>query len=72
MKIKATVKYETIIDESNFYNELIENGYLPDEAKNTIISRVKEELRRIGNRAANIFWTPYEEWYNVEVINNET
>lgn len=72
MKIKAKIIYETVIDETEFYNELIENGYLPDEAKKTILKRVHEEYKRIGNRAANIFWTPYEEQYNIEEINNET
>jgi len=72
MKIRARVTFETIIDETNFYNELIENGYLPDEAIKTILNREREELERINSRAANIFYTPYEVWYDIKELENTT
>jgi len=72
MKIRARITFETVIDETNFYNELIENGYLPDAAVKTILNREREELERIDNRAANIFYTPYEVWYDIKELENTT
>lgn len=58
MKYKLSIQYEFITEEQENYTELIEDGYLPDEA----IKVIKDELYALANkiscRADNIFlWT---------------
>lgn len=68
MKYKLTIDYEYTRDVQEEYNELIEDGYLPDEAKRQIESNLKELAYKISGRADNTFWGGYTEVINVEEI----
>lgn len=68
MKYKLTIDYEYIEDVQEQYDELIEDGYLPDEAKRQIESNLKELAYKISGRADNTFWGGYTEVINVEEI----
>lgn len=72
MKFKLTISYECTLDETEFYNELIKDGYLPDEATKYIRQRLKEDyVDRLDGRADNLFWSEYNSYYNIEEIEND-
>lgn len=68
MKYKLKIEYEYITEEQEHYNELIDYGYLPDEAKRQIESDLRELAYEISGRADNVFWGPYNEIIKVEEI----
>lgn len=70
MKYKLTIYYEYIRDMQEVYNELIEDGYLPDEAEKQIESNLRELASKISGRADNTFWNNYTETIKVEKIND--
>lgn len=71
MKYKIILRFETTIDETESYNELIEDGYLPDEAKKQIKKHIEQDcIERIIGRADNVFYTPYDTNYLIEEIEN--
>ena len=71
MKYKITIDYEIIKDVTDWYNELINNGYLPDEAEKFIRQTIKEDyIDRLDGRADNLFWSDYTTYYNIEEIDD--
>lgn len=70
MKYKLTIDYEYIEDVQEQYDELIEYGYLPDEAEKQIESNLRELASKISGRADNTFWNNYIEIINVEKIDD--
>lgn len=56
MKYKLTINYEYIEGVQEQYDELIEDGYLPDEAEKRIESNLRELASKISGRADNTFW----------------
>ena len=70
MKYKLTINYEYIEDVQEQYNELIKDGYLPDEAEKQIESNLRELASKISGRADNTFWNNYIEIINVEKIDD--
>lgn len=70
MKYKLTINYEYIKDAQEQYDELIENGYLPDEAERIIKDNLLELADKITGCADNVFWGNYTEFINVEKIND--
>lgn len=71
MKYRVILRFETTIDETESYNELIENGYLPDEAEKQIKKDIEQDcIERIIGRADNIFYTPYDADYLIEEIDD--
>lgn len=71
MKYKLTIHYEYIRDTQEEYDELIEDGYLPDEAKRQIESNLKELAEKIDWCADNTFWGGYTEYTDIEEIEDE-
>jgi len=71
MKYKLIVHYEYVRDMQEVYNELIEDGYLPDEAKRQIESNLKELAYKISGRADNTFWGNYTETIVIEEVEDE-
>ena len=71
MKYKLTIHYEYVRDMQEVYNELIEDGYLPDEAEKEIKSNLKELAERIDWCADNTFWGNYTEVVKVEEIDGK-
>ena len=71
MKYKLTIHYEYVRDMQEVYNELVKNGYLPDEAKRQIESNLKELAYKISCHADNTFWGGYTEYIDIEEINDE-
>lgn len=72
MKFKLTINYECILDETEFYNELIKDGYLPDEAEKYIKQSLKEDyIDRLETRADNLFLSGYTTYYNIEEIDDD-
>ena len=72
MKFKITINYDCILDKTNIYNQLIEDGYLPDEAKRYIRQSLKEDyIDRLDVRADNLFWTDYSSYYKIEEIEDD-
>lgn len=67
MKYKLTINR----DMQEVYNKLIEDGYLPDEAKRKIESDLKELAEKINWYADNIFWGNYIEVVKVEEIDGK-
>ena len=70
MKYKLTINYEYVRDTQEQYDELIEDGYLHDEANRRIESDLKELAYKISGRADNTFWGGYTEIINVEEIDD--
>ena len=70
MKYKLTINYEYIRDMQEVYNELIEDGFLPDEAEKEIKSSLKELAERIDWCASNVFWGNYIRVVDVEEVEN--
>lgn len=68
MKYKLTINYEYTRDVQEEYDELIEDGYLPDEAKQRIESNLRELAEKIDWCADNTFWSNYTEVVKVEEI----
>ena len=68
MKYKLTMHYEYVRDAQEEYNELIEDGYLPDEARRQIEANLRELAYKISGHAENVFWGSYIEDINVEEI----
>lgn len=59
MKYKVKILFSFIADEQEYYNSLIEEGYLPDEAKRLIKDSLYEMANRIDGHADNIIYFPY-------------
>lgn len=59
MKYKVSILFTFITDEQEYYDSLIKEGYLPDEAKHHIKNSFYEIADRIDNRAANVINFPY-------------
>lgn len=59
MKYKVSLLFTFIADEQEYYDSLIEDGYLPDEAKRHIKDSLYEIADRIDNRVDNIIYFPY-------------
>lgn len=70
MKYKLTINYEYIEDVQEQYDELIKDGYLPDEAEKQIESNLRELAYKISGRADNTFWNGYTEIINGEKIDD--
>ena len=70
MKYKLSIQFEFITEEQENYDELINDGYSPEEAKNIIKDELYELANRLNCRADNIFWNNYTEIINVEKIND--
>jgi hypothetical protein len=70
MKYKLTINYEYIRDMQEVYNELIEEGYLPDKARQQIEFNLRELAEKIDWCADNTFWGNYTEIVNVEKIDD--
>ena len=70
MKYKLTINYEYTRDMQEVYNELIEEGYSPDEAKQQIEFNLRESAEKINWCADNTFWGNYTEIVNVEEIDD--
>ena len=65
MKYQVSITYTFIADEQQYYDSLIEDGYLPDEAKYHIVDSLHEIAQKIDGHADNIIYFPY---YNNCVI----
>lgn len=59
MKYKVSILFTFIADEQEYYDSLIEEGYLPDEAKRHIKNSLYDIADTIDNRADNIIYFPY-------------
>lgn len=59
MKYKVSIRFAFIADEQEYYDSLIEEGYLPDEAKHHIKDSLYEIADRIDGHADNIIYFPY-------------
>ncbi len=59
MKYKVSILFTFIADEQEYYDLLIEDGYLPDEAEQHIKNSFYEMSDRIDNRADNVICFPY-------------
>ena len=59
MKYKVSILFTFTADEQEYYNSLIEEGYLPDEAEQCIRDSFYEMSNRIDNRADNVIYFPY-------------
>jgi len=59
MKYKVSIHFTFIADEQEYYNSLIEEGYLPDEAERHIKNSLYEMADRIEGRVDNIIYFPY-------------
>ena len=71
MKYKLTIHYEYVQDMQEVYNELIEDGFLPDEAEKEIKNNLEELAERIDWHASNVFWSNYSRIVDVEEVGNE-
>ncbi len=65
MKYQVSITYTFIADEQQYYDSLIEDGYLPDEAKYHIVNSLHEMAQKIDEHVDNIIYFPY---YNNCVI----
>ena len=71
MKYRVILRFETTIDGTESYNELIEDGYLPDEAERQIKRHIEQDcIGPIIGRADNTFYTPYDTDYLIEEIDD--
>lgn len=68
MKYKVSILFTFIADEQEYYNSLIEDGYLPDEAERCIKDSLYEIANRIDDRADNIIYFPYMSECEIEEI----
>lgn len=68
MKYKVSILFTFIADEQQYYDSLIEEGYLPDEAKRCIENSLCEIVNRIDGHADNIIYFPYMNEYTVKEI----
>lgn len=59
MKYKVSILFTFIADEQEYYDSLIEEGYLPDEAERHIKNSLYDIADTIDNRADNIIYFPY-------------
>ena len=59
MKYKVSILLTFIADEQEYYDSLIEEGYLPDEAERHIKDLLYDMADSIDNRADNIIYFPY-------------
>ena len=59
MKYKVSLLFTFIADEQEYYDSLIEEGYLPDEAERHIKNSLYEMANRIDGYADNIIYFPY-------------
>lgn len=69
MKYKLIIQYEFITEEQENYNEFIEDGYSPKEAKKIITDNLYALADKISCRADNTFYGPYHELIKVEELN---
>lgn len=70
MLYRVMARYEFERNMQEVYDQLIEDGYLPDEARKQVEHDLREEIERIGNRAANVICGYYEEEYIVEELSD--
>ena len=56
MKYKVSILFTFIADEQEYYDSLIEEGYLPDEAERHIKNSLYEMANRIDGYADNIIY----------------
>ena len=68
MKYKVSILFTFIADEQEYYDSLIEEGYLPDEAEQCIKDSFYEVSDIIDNRADNVIYFPYFNECTVEKI----
>lgn len=68
MKYKVSILFTFIADEQEYYDSLIEEGYLPDEAEQCIKNSFYEMSDTIDNRADNVIYFPYFNECTVEKI----
>lgn len=68
MKYKVKILFTFIADEQEYYNSLIEEGYLPDEAEHHIKDSLYEMADRIDGHADNIIYFPYMSECKIEEI----
>lgn len=59
MKYKASITFTFTTDEQEYYDSLIEEGYLPNEAEQCIKDSIYEMFSKIEGRADNVFYFPY-------------
>lgn len=59
MKYKVSITFTFIADEQEYYDSLIEEGYLPDEAEHSIKNSLYEMADRLDGHADNIIYFPY-------------
>ena len=59
MKYKVSILFTFIVNEQEYYDSLIEEGYLPDEAKHHIKNSLYEIADRLDDQADNIIDFPY-------------
>ena len=72
MKYKVSILFTFIADEQEYYNSLIEEGYLPDEAKHHIKNSLHEIADRIDGHADNIIYFPYMNECKIEEMEENT
>ena len=71
MKYRVILRFETTIDETESYNELIKDGYLPDEAEKQIKRHIEQDcIGPIIGRADNVLYTHYDANYLIEEIDD--
>ena len=68
MKYKVSILFTFIADEQEYYDSLIEEGYLPDEAEQCIKNSFYEMSDTIDNCADNVIYFPYFNECTVEKI----
>lgn len=59
MKYKVSLLFTFIADEQEYYDSLIEEGYLPNEAERHIKNSLYEMADRIDGYADNVIYFPY-------------
>lgn len=69
MKYKLSIQFEFITEEQENYDELINDGYSPEEAKNIIKDELYGLANKLSCRAENTFYKPYKEVIKVEELN---
>ena len=68
MKYKVSILFTFIADEREYYDSLIEEGFLPDEAERHIKNSFYEMADRIDGHAGNIIYFPYMNECKIEEI----
>ena len=68
MKYKVSITFTFTADEQEYYDSLIEEGYLPDEAEQCIKDSIYEMSDKIDGYADNVIYFPYFNGCTVERI----